>query len=313
MQATIAALPQRIETRDPDAVVAMLSRILAPHEMDVRQAGRTIRAQVRHVEAGSCRLADLTYGAPVRIRSRVPEGRILVHAVAEGRSCMAVGHRKKIVLEAGMMHVSAPGSPLDIVFESSSRHFTANLPSSVWPAVSRACGTLDTPALDAQTVAVWLDLMRFMLGWAELGPGTAGLFGDRAAMLIADFLRDRSDPPSTDIAGPLPWFVKQAKRTIAGLVAHGEQAISLCEVAAETGVSVRTLQAGFRRFLGRTFGEEVREQRLERLDCLIVERGDRHDVTALMQACGIVSMGRFAGYYRDRFGVAPSDRLRRRN
>ncbi|PNU04378.1 AraC family transcriptional regulator [Novosphingobium guangzhouense] len=308
MRQTFAALPQRIETRDADAVVAMLSRILAPHEMDMRETGRTIRAQVRHVAAGPCRLADLTYGAPVRIRSRVPQGRILVHAVAEGRSRMALGDRKVAVLEAGMMHVSPPGSPLDIAFESSSRHFTANLPSGLWPAVS---GRYD--ALAGGEAMVWIDLMRFMLGWAELGPGMPDLFGDRAERLITEFLRDRTHVSRPEVGAAVPWFVKQAKAAIAGLVANGAHTISLCEIAADAGVSVRTLQSGFRRFLGHTFGEEVREQRLERLDHLIVERGDQFDVTALMQACGIVSMGRFAGYYRDRFGVAPSDRLRRRH
>lgn len=310
-------LPERIETRDADAVVATLSRVLAPHEMDVRQPGRTIRAQVRHVQLASCGLADLTYGAAVRIRSRVPAGRFLLHAVAEGRSRMALPGGRSVALEPGAMHVSLPGAPLDIAFESSSRHFTANLPVALWPAVARARDGYSLPVLDTRSTEAWLNLMRFSLSWAELSPQTAALGADQTVSLIAAFLRnlgDLRDPAAVGVGcGPLPGFVRQARLTIADLVREGVEVITLQDVARQVGVAVRTLQHGLRRFAGRTFGEEVREQRLRQLDRLIAQSGGCDDVTSLMQACGIVSMGRFAGYYRARFGMSPSDRLRLRH
>jgi len=300
-----AILPQYIETRDAEAVVAALSRILAPHEMDVRQSGHTIRARLRHVQLASCRLADLTYGAAVRIRSRVPTDRILIHTVAEGQSRMALPGGGVIALAAGAMHVSMPGAPLDIAFESSSRHVTANLPIGLWPAAAvrgGEGGSLSSP--DAQSAAVWLDLMRFALGWGELGGGSAG----PVVSLIGDFLRDRMAIGGH--GGPAPWFVVRARAFIADLVRSGHDDITLGQVAAHVGVGVRTLQMGFRRFAGHTFGEELREQRLRELDRRIEACSGQADVTALMHACGIVSTGRFAGYYRDRFGMLPSARLR---
>jgi hypothetical protein len=45
-----ASFPQQFESRDAVAVVDAVSRILAPHEMDVRHPGQTIRAHVRHVQ-----------------------------------------------------------------------------------------------------------------------------------------------------------------------------------------------------------------------------------------------------------------------
>jgi hypothetical protein len=96
-----ASFPQQFESRDAVAVVDAVSRILAPHEMDVRHPGQTIRAHVRHVQLASCRLADLTYGAAVRIRSRVPADRILVHTVIEGQSRMALSDGRTRVLDEG--------------------------------------------------------------------------------------------------------------------------------------------------------------------------------------------------------------------
>lgn len=297
----------QIETRDADAVVAALSRILAPHEMEVGQSGRTIRARVRHVQLSACRLADLTYGAPVRIRSRVPVDRVLIHAVAEGESRMTLPGGRVLALEARSIHVSLPDAPLDIAFAGDSRHLTANLPVALWPAALRGGTGGGRVKLDPGQGGLWLDLMRLALGWAEIGG--AQVPSGHLVALIGDFLRDQAPGHEESIA-PAPWFIVQARAMMADLVRRGEEAITLGQVAQRIGVGVRTLQAGFRRFAGRTFGEELREQRLRELDRRLLASGGRGDVTSLMHDCGIVSTGRFAGYYRDRFGMSPSERLR---
>ncbi len=305
-------LPQQIESRDAAAVIAAVSRILAPHEMDVRQPGQTIRAHVRHVQLASCRLADLTYGAAVRIRSRVPMDRILVHTVIEGQSCMAMPGGRTRALGEGAMHVSLPGAPLDIAFESSSRHMTANLPVSLWPAAAAFGQEERSPAvvLDDGSAGVWLDLMRFALGWGEIGSRALQESAGHIAALIGDFLRDRVTIEGASTHGPAPWFVVQARALITELIRSGQEVITPGQVAAQVGVGLRTLQLGFRRFVGRSFGEELREQRLHALHNLIAISSGQADITTLMHACGIVSTGRFAGYYRERFGMLPSARLR---
>jgi AraC-like DNA-binding protein len=304
--------PHRIETCDADAVVAALSRILAPHRMDVRRGGRVIRANVRHVQVASCHLADLAYGAAVRIRSRVPADRVLIHTVAEGESRMTLPGGETIALGAGAMHVSMPGAPLDIAFGGESRHVTANLPVGIWPAaaVVRAGGGGQLAPLDPRSAGVWLDLMRFALGWAELGHEAMGGSAGHVVSLIGGFLKERALIAGEREGEAAPWYVVQARAHMADLVRGGQECIMLAQVAAHVGVGVRTLQLGLRRFAGRTFGEELREQRLRALDRMIAAHAGEADVTALMHACGIVSTGRFAGYYRDRFGMLPSARLR---
>ncbi|MDK4807648.1 MAG: AraC family transcriptional regulator [Novosphingobium aromaticivorans] len=306
-----ASFPQQFESRDAVAVVDAVSRILAPHEMDVRHPGQTIRAHVRHVQLASCRLADLTYGAAVRIRSRVPADRILVHTVIEGQSRMALSDGRTRVLDEGAMHVSMPGAPLAIAFGSSSRHMTANLPVSLWPAAAAFREEERSPmvALDDGSAGVWLDLMRFALGWGEIGSRVLQDSAGHIAALIGDFLCDRVTIEGA-AGGAVPWFVVQARALMTELVRSGQEVITPGQVAAQVGVGLRTLQMGFRRFVGRSFGEDLREQRLHELHRLIAVSSGQDDVTTLMHACGIVSTGRFAGYYRERFGMLPSTQLR---
>lgn len=279
----------RLETRDEGQVVSLLSHVLAPHRMERCEPGRELRARVQHGAIGRVTLTDLQYGTAVRIVSRVPEGRVLVHGVICGESGLTAPDGRAVPLRVGSVSVSPAGTPLSLRFNADSRHLTASLPASLWLG--------GTERLGARQSAAWLDLMRFLLGWSE--SGACGAAAHVEAM-IGGFLADARPAPA------LPGYVVRARRLIANGVRDGVEAITLPQVAARAAVSPRTLQAGLRRFAGRSFGEEVRVCRLEALDRLLRESGGRDDVTQLMQRCGIVSMGRFAGYYREQFGVLPS-------
>jgi transcriptional regulator GlxA family with amidase domain len=87
------------------------------------------------------------------------------------------------------------------------------------------------------------------------------------------------------------------------------ESLSVGWVARKVGVSVRGLQSGFRRSLGITPLQFIRERRLERLHASLEASDTTASVTHLMLECGIVNFGRFAQYYRERFGCRPSATL----
>jgi AraC-like DNA-binding protein len=187
---------------------------------------------------------------------------------------------------------------------------TANLPVSLWPAAAAFREEERSPmvALDDGSAGVWLDLMRFALGWGDRQPGATGFC--RAYCRADRRFSVRSCHHRGGCGGAVPWFVVQARALMTELVRSGQEVITPGQVAAQVGVGLRTLQMGFRRFVGRSFGEDLREQRLHELHRLIAVSSGQDDVTTLMHACGIVSTGRFAGYYRERFGMLPSTQLR---
>ncbi|MET1755723.1 AraC family transcriptional regulator [Novosphingobium sp. RD2P27] len=309
--ATVAAAGW--SSRDRGEAIAMLSGILAPHDLELREPRGAVHARLAHVTLESCNFADIRYGAPVRIRSRVPSDRCLIHAVTEGRSRIAA-RAGDICLQPGMIHVSAPGAPIDIEHGPASRHLTASLSMDAWSAIAGWSHDAALPVFNASSAPAWRDLASFVLGWAQLGGSGFGTAAERLDGLVRAFLTD-SLALGADAArarAVQPWYVMRARQVMLDAVRQGCDPIGLADVARAIGVSMRTLQQGFRTAAARTFGEELRELRLCELDRQLAAARPDDDVTAIMQSCGITSMGRFAGYYRDRFGLLPSQRLRSR-
>jgi transcriptional regulator GlxA family with amidase domain len=78
------------------------------------------------------------------------------------------------------------------------------------------------------------------------------------------------------------------------------------------GISERTLQAEFHRRTGTTPSAYVRGLRLELArDQLLATTGSGTTVLDVAVRCGLGHAGRFAAAYRERFGEAPSETLRR--
>lgn len=90
--------------------------------------------------------------------------------------------------------------------------------------------------------------------------------------------------------------------------------ITIAELARDTGVSIRSLQVGFRRLLGTTPSLFQRDLRLERAFQLISSYDPRKQpsVAELSTLIGYANAGRFAADFFDRFGMHPSVALRER-
>ena len=87
--------------------------------------------------------------------------------------------------------------------------------------------------------------------------------------------------------------------------------IAMSDVAAHVGISMRSLQAGFRQWRGTQPHIYLRNIRLQgaRQDL----RAGEASVTDVALRYGFANLGRFSAYYRAAFGELPSDtRLRTR-
>lgn len=86
--------------------------------------------------------------------------------------------------------------------------------------------------------------------------------------------------------------------------------LTLSELGAVAGVSVRALQLAFRAHRGCTPLQFLRSRRLERARALLAS-GRELTVTAVALDCSFEHLGRFSVRYRERFGESPADTLRR--
>jgi AraC-like DNA-binding protein len=104
---------------------------------------------------------------------------------------------------------------------------------------------------------------------------------------------------------------RSIRRAVDAIHDEPERPFSVADLAGIAGISVRSLQEGFRRHVGcapMTYLQEVRLTRVHEdlgtADPALVT------VTTVAHRWGFTHLGRFASAYRARFGVSPSARLR---
>jgi AraC-like DNA-binding protein len=187
---------------------------------------------------------------------------------------------------------------------------------------------LDTPVRSPVTLAPtidltggpgasWLRLVRLMAADAAQPQGLIHHPVVRARLqeaLIAGLLgatdhpyRDRLERPSPATAAP-----GAIRRVVEAMRAHPGKPFTVADLAAIAGVSVRSLQESFRRFVGMPPMTYLRHLRLARVHENLRQADPAlQTVTDIAYRYGFTHMGRFAAQYRARYGVAPRETLRR--
>lgn len=134
------------------------------------------------------------------------------------------------------------------------------------------------------------------------------LFDLAVRTVLACFAEPTEETGGPDVAAA----PRAVRRAVAYLEEHALEAVSVPDVAAAARISVRSLQALFRRHLGVSPVEHLHAIRLEAAhrDLLGGFDGDEATVHAVAERWGFGNSGRFARLYQDRFGERPSETLR---
>jgi transcriptional regulator GlxA family with amidase domain len=102
--------------------------------------------------------------------------------------------------------------------------------------------------------------------------------------------------------------IRRAERFMAD---NAATPITVSDVAAHLGVSLRSLQAGFRQWRATTPNVFLRQARLQLVRDELLRSDAEVNVTTLALRNGFSHLGRFSAYYRAMFGEMPSETLRR--
>jgi AraC-like DNA-binding protein len=162
--------------------------------------------------------------------------------------------------------------------------------------------------------AAFLRLLRFMLDEIDRDPrllevpSVAASWEDLLVTTLLARLHGIPDQPGAqrDLA---PWQVRRAE---AWLEAHVAEPITMEDLAAGVGISLRTIQHAFRRTRRCTPRQFLRRRRLELAHQRLREAPIGATVTEIALECGFGHFGDFARDYKERFGESPSATLRRR-
>jgi AraC-like DNA-binding protein len=253
-------------------------------------------------------------------QARLPSERSYASlTVASSGTCLARGDPQTLAIEGDAAHFLFGDEPTEFRPGSRCHVLGANLDTSLLmahvgqPAAARRGS--DTGSASLLSPSAERNSLRRFFNWIfdELSREDSSLYDPRvsaevesvlAAMLVeACFANDEVPTRAGDDS------LRRAEEFLAASVS---KAVSLAEVAAASGVSVRTLTRGFRERHGIGPIRFLHRRRLEaaRRDLLASSPGEARVTDVAHRYC-FAHTGRFAIAYRRTFGESPSETLRR--
>jgi AraC-like DNA-binding protein len=319
---TAACLPRRmlLDTTDRDEVTAVIGELLCEHELLVEGPAAQFRAQVRDCAVGDLRLAHFKYGTAFTVKSQ-PLGRYVVNFTISGVSRVRHG-RASAVAGSGQGTVFSPRADSELTFTPETEVLSLVVPKAALEEHFRRLSGIGSGEIvfDPQIGADTAQLLRSLIG-AALRVSGGGLFDMpeavswqmRDAILTAMLLELRHDHWEllTSLRG------SEAKRLCDAATSVMRRQLaspaSIPKIAAELGVSERSLQVTFRHELDTTPSARFKQLRLEAVyDALLRLRPEDSTVTQVASDVGgFFHLGRFAREYLAMFGEHPSATLHR--
>jgi AraC-like DNA-binding protein len=309
-----------------DEIRAAVTGSIEPHDVERIGQAKPLDAHHRFGEIGGLRLVQLRYGADVLIirpETQASSG-VLVETVLTGYSEVTIG-RQSTVSTPILATVLTPHRRARIHYAPDcekivlridrhklARHCEALLGRELRHPLEFELGFDLTDGAGRD----WLQLMHHMQAAIEQenlllrSPLAAAQFEQLVmTTLLLGQPHNHSElfqQPHTMLA---PFYVKRAE---AYIEANLDQPLSMAELAAQAGVSARSLQTGFQQFRGTTPTAYLRELRLKRVhEALLSADPQRSSVTDIALQWGFGHLGKFSVAYKQRFGESPSTTFRR--
>lgn len=313
---------QSFRSTSADGVHEYLSKRLSRHRFDCARA-TPMDARIYSLEVGSIQFVDLQYGAEVDVDAHLDEDHFLVHLVLNGETTMW-GDGTRHVVRPDELLISSADTPLKVHMTGDCRHMAVRMPVSICTdylsqqlhiPIQKPLEFYPGQEGSRELPVVWRAMLNHIAEQQRLGPLVMNnkrmhkAYGTlMAEMLLGNYANSYSEQIALHGNSISPRHVRKAREIIHNSL---EETISIAALASQVGVSVRSLQNGFRHFLGVTPLEYIRRHRLEKLHTALMEGNGTASVTELMLECGIVNFGRYAQYYRQQYGCLPSETLRR--
>jgi AraC-like DNA-binding protein len=310
-------------TRSLDEARETVGRVFCPHRLAIAGEPGRFHAVQNHVDTGLLSLSYIDYGADVEIEPGELDTFYLIQIPLAGAASIRSG-RKAFIADCRQASILNPNRYTSMRWWAGCRKLQVQVARSVLEDVAAGYFGRDVDAtltfdaamdLSRPECAAWVRHVRAFMGLVERNdrtPGAEQRHRFYAAELLRELIEIQANSHSHFVepvgSGPLPRYVRTALDYIR---ANADKPLTSAEVARAAGVAGRTLQYGFRRFLGTTPVKVLRNERLDRcrLDLALGDGGAGVSDTAL--SWGFGHLGRFSQSYRTRFGESPRDTARR--
>ncbi len=275
---------------DAEETRAIVTSVYCDHDMRAHKPGLNYRHQL--TAGGAVSLSTMSYGEAVDIRPRSFPGFYLVQMPLAGHDRQTLG-RQELYSDVRTASLHAPGSEPHMRWSSQCRKFVARFERQALE--QHAALMLDTdpqqplplPALASVEQPVfrsWLDMASHIYRQLQQTPQLldAPLVKSQFEQTLMTMLLPLALDGSPGLRAPEAGRVlpRHVKRAVDYMQACPGDDISVARLAELTGVSGRTLYAGFERFMGVGPMQYLKNVRLECLRRDLLDPGQPRNVTS---------------------------------
>jgi AraC-like DNA-binding protein len=313
-----------VRTTDVDLVRLVVETYFYAHHLNLLRPSRGLDTRLDVLQFGPLAVGDVTFGGDIALRTG-EIGAYHVDLMVSGQIALRQGNQAfgattrlgAVLLPVGDIaadKVSADSRILALKIDRAAleRHIEALIDGPV----SSPVWISPTFDVSREPGRAWAALVRLL---ADEITNDAGLVyqpmvAERLCEAIITGLLLVTDHPyreALERPGPKP-APSAVRRAMDAIHAHPEAAYTARRLAEIAGVSIRSLQEGFRRHVGTTPLSYLRSVRLERAHEDLLRADPRNSTVAdVAHRWGFVHQSRFAAAYRARYHASPSQALRR--
>jgi AraC-like DNA-binding protein len=302
----------RVQTTTLDEAEEAAGRVMSAHQLRAARP-RDFGSRLHAVAIGASTLLSAVYEGEAEVRGRVPMDYYTILLALSGGMAVTTDlgeHR----ITAGRACVVSPGERLRLQFGPRTAQIAAKLPRAVVDQAYSRVGTAPahgiTFDLSVPDDSPWPGVLRLAaltVDRFDSGVLPPGAGAELERMLVTTLLLAQPHDHATALTRGGGARGHRAAGAAAEVVAADPvPPLRVDELAAEAGVSLRTLQEGFRSRFGTSLTGYQREQRLVRAHRMLSFPPGDTTVADVALACGFVHLSRFAQDYRARYGITPS-------
>jgi AraC-like DNA-binding protein len=315
----------RLSSADLDQIRRVLNRFYYPVSVGVPDGSNGVALDIDLIQLGPLTVGRLTFGGPMTLETFGLDGyHVTLPMVGQVRTRQ--GHHE-VTAGPETAALFRPGNAVHSRHDAHSTELAIKIEQG--PLEAELSGLLGRPVHGPIDLPPSMSLVRGPgRSWSRLVHLVRDELDQTASLihhpLIADQLRHSvmsglllSVPHRyhEELTAPaLPGPPRAVRRVLDTIHDEPERPFSVTDLAEIGGMSVRSLQEGFRRHVGcapMTYLQQVRLGRAH--ETLRHADPSRITVSAVAHRWGFAHLGRFASAYRRRFGQSPSETLRRPN
>lgn len=301
---------------EADDVSTFLSHHVAAHALHLACEGNAA-VTLRHRQAGSLDLCQLSFGAAAQIMCAVPDDAYLLQIVLRG-CCMRNGEADSPPLGMGQLAIANPREPIDLNYAQDSEILLISIPAMSFTEVCREnrwsknrknirFSVRPKPIDEFGNLHT---LLALLCQEAENPGATPQILQYLGRALACKLISELESDVCTDVADEQ---TDCFRRLVKFIEQNIRDEITAEALARHASISLRSLYLLFEKNANTTPKNFIRQKKLEQVYSTLMDPARNIiNVTAVALDYGFTHLGHFSEFYKTTYGMLPSEAMRRK-